>query len=205
MFVVDRQHNIRKGFIQHDRWRFEKAKAKIVKNSFLESFALGVKNIFLPDFFNIEYTGIESNAYQFAEVIVDKALENKSGLFLKRDISVTGVEFVPESIATTEEGYKVLLDKEVSLQLVIANEGNVEETEVLILILVTDEFGETVFEKRTKLNTIGPFESKSYYTEPLKIEKGIVYEWFILVEETENEEDFEDNIYSVKAFIPPED
>ena len=39
----------------------------------------------------------------------------------------------------------------------------------------------------------------------LKIEKGIVYEWFILVEETENEEDFEDNIYSVKAFIPPED
>ena len=163
------------------------------------------ENIFLPDFFNIEYTGIESNAYQFAEVIVDKALENKSGLFLKRDISVTGVEFVPESIATTEEGYRVLLDKEVSLQLVIANEGNVEETEVLILILVTDEFGETVFEKRTKLNTIGPFESKSYYTEPLKIEKGIVYEWFILVEETENEEDFEDNIYSVKAFIPPED
>ena len=41
----------------------------------------------------IEYTGIESNAYQFAEAIVDKALENKSGLFLKRDISVTGVEF----------------------------------------------------------------------------------------------------------------
>ena len=81
-------------------------------------------------------------------------MENKSGLFLKRDISVTGVEFVPESIATTEEGYKVLLDKEVSLQLVIANEGNVEETEVVILILVTDEFGETVFEKRTKLNTI---------------------------------------------------
>ena len=58
---------------------------------------------------------------------------------------------------------------------------------------------------RDRLNTIGPFESKSYYTEPLKIEKGIVYEWFILVEETENEEDFEDNIYSVKAFIPPED
>ena len=132
-------------------------------------------------------------------------MENKSGLFLKRDISVTGVEFVPESIATTEEGFKVLLDKDVSLQLVIANEGNVEETEVIILILVTDELGETVFEKRAKLNTIGPFESKSYYTEPLKIEKGIVYEWFILVEETENEEDFEDNIYSVKAFIPPED
>jgi len=163
------------------------------------------ENIFLPDFFDIEYTGIESNAYQFAEAIVDKALENKSGLFLKRDISVTGVEFVPESIATTEEGFKVLLDKDVSLQLVIANEGNVEETEVIILILVTDELGETVFEKRTKLNTIGPFESKSYYTEPIQIEKGIVYEWFILVEEVENEEDFEDNIYSVKAFIPPED
>ena len=28
---------------------------------------------------------------------------------------------------------------------------------------------------------------------------------FILVEEVENEEDFEDNIYSVKAFIPTDD
>jgi len=163
------------------------------------------ENLFLPDFFEIEYTGIESNAYQFAEIIVDRAIENKSGLFLRRDISVTGVEFVPESIAITEEGHRVLLDQPTSLQLVIANEGNVEETEVLVLILVTDEAGDTVYEKRTKLNTIGPFESKSYYLDPLEIEKGILYEWFILVEEVENEEDFEDNIYSVKAFIPPED
>ena len=163
------------------------------------------ENLFLPDFFNIEYTGIESNAYQFAELIVDRAIENKSGLFLRRDISVTGVEFVPESIAITEEGHRVLLDQPTSLQLVIANEGNVEETEVLVLILVTDESGDTVYEKRTKLNTIGPFESKSYYLDPLEIEKGILYEWFILVEEVENEEDFEDNIYSVKAFVPPED
>ena len=162
-------------------------------------------NLFLPDFPDIEYTGIESNAYQFAEIIVDRAIENKSGLFLRRDISVTGVEFVPESIAITEEGHRVLLDQPVSLQLVIANEGNIEEIEVLILILVTDEFGETIYEKRTKLNTIGPFESKSYYLDPIEIEKGIIHEWFILVEEIENEEDFEDNIYSVKAFIPPEE
>jgi len=67
------------------------------------------ENLFLPDFLNIEYTGIESNAYQFAELIVDRAIENKSGLFLRRDISVTGVEFVPQSIAITEEGYRVLL------------------------------------------------------------------------------------------------
>ena len=163
------------------------------------------ENLFLPNFPDIEYTGIESNAYQFAEVIVDRAIENKSGLFLRRDISVTGVEFVPEAIALTEEGHRVLLDQPVSLQLVIANEGNVEETEILILILVTDEFGETIYEKRTKLNTIGSFESKSYYLDPIEIEKGIVHEWFILVEEIENEEDFEDNIYSVKAFIPPEE
>ena len=162
-------------------------------------------SLFLPDFPDIEYTGIESNAYQFAEVIVDRAIENKSGLFLRRDISVTGVEFVPESIAITEEGHRVLLDQPVSLQLVIANEGNIEEIEVLILILVTDEFGETIYEKRTKLNTIGSFESKSYYLDPIEIEKGIVHEWFILVEEIENEEDFEDNIYSIKAFIPPEE
>ena len=163
------------------------------------------ENIFLPEFFNVEYTGIESNAFEFAEVIVDRAIENKSGLFLRRDISVSGIEFVPESIAITDDGERVLLDQLVSLQIVIANEGNVEETEVLILILVTDEFGETIYEKRTKINTIGPFESKSYYLDAIEIEKGIVYEWFILVEEIENEEDVEDNIYTIKAFIPPED
>ena len=163
------------------------------------------ENIFLPEFFNVEYTGIESNAYEFAEVIVDRAIENKSGLFLRRDISVSGIEFVPESIAITDDGERVLLDQLVSLQIVIANEGNVEETEVLILILVTDEFGETIYEKRTKINTIGPFESKSYYLDAIEIEKGIVYEWFILVEEIENEEDVEDNIYTIKAFMPPED
>ena len=161
-------------------------------------------NIFMPDFLQIEYTGIESNANKFAEIIIDKALENKSGLFLRKDISVAGVEFVPESIATTEEGYKVLIDEKVSLQLVIANEGNIEETEVVILILVTDEFGESVYEKRTKINTIGAYESKSYFLDPIELKKGILYEWFILVEEVEGEEDFEDNIYSVKAFIPPE-
>ena len=42
--------------------------------------------------------------------------------------------------------------------------------------------------KRTKLNTIGSFESKSYYLDPIEIEKGIIHEWFILVEEIENEE-----------------
>ena len=163
------------------------------------------ENIFLPVFSEIEYTGIESNAYEFAEVIVDRATKNKSGLFLRRDISVSGVEFVPESIAITEDGHRVLLDQDISLQIVIANEGNIEETEVLILILVTNETGDTIFEKRTKLNTIGPFQSKSYYLEPLEIEKGNLHEWFILVEEIENEDDVKDNIYTVKAFIPPED
>ena len=136
---------------------------------------------------------------------MDRATKNKRGLFLRRDISVSGVEFVPESIAITEDGHRVLLDQDISLQIVIANEGNVEETEVLILILVTNETGDTIFEKRTKLNTIGPFQSKSYYLEPLEIEKGNLHEWFILVEEIENEDDVKDNIYTVKAFIPPED
>ena len=90
---------------------------------------------------------------------MDRATKNKSGLFLRRDISVSGVEFVPESIAITEDGHRVLLDQDISLQIVIANEGNIEETEVLILILVTNETGDTIFEKRTKLNTIGPFQS----------------------------------------------
>ena len=53
---------------------------------------------------------------------MDRATKNKSGLFLRRDISVSGVEFVPESIAITEDGHRVLLDQDISLQIVIANE-----------------------------------------------------------------------------------
>ena len=62
LFVADRNHKIRKGFIHHNRWRFKKAKAKIVKNSFLESFSLGVKNVFSPDFCHAS-DGVEVKAW----------------------------------------------------------------------------------------------------------------------------------------------
>ena len=52
---------------------------------------------------------------------MDRATKNKSGLFLRRDISVSGVEFVPESIAITEDGHRVLLDQDISLQIVTHN------------------------------------------------------------------------------------
>ena len=49
-------------------------------------------------------------------------------------------------IAFTEDDVAVLLDEPVSLQVVISNEGNVDSYDVVVLILVTDEFEETVYE-----------------------------------------------------------
>jgi len=70
--------------------------------------------------------------------------------------------------------------------------------------LVTDEFGETIYESQNKISSIGPKESKIFITEAINIEKGIQHEWFIKIEEIEDEEKLTDNILSVYGFIPPE-
>tara|TARA_B100000902_G_scaffold353465_1_gene364928 strand:- start:1009 stop:1995 length:987 start_codon:yes stop_codon:yes gene_type:complete len=161
------------------------------------------ENIFLPDFYPVEYTELESSSYTFADTIVQRARLSTAGLFLRRDLAVTGLEFLPNPI-TEIDGNKVLLDEPVAIQVVIANEGNIEEFEVIILILVTDEFGESIFEKRAKINSIRPLESRSYFTDPIDIEPGVFHEWFIKIEDVENEEELDDNLFISTAFIPPE-
>ena len=162
------------------------------------------ENIFLPDFYLIQYTELESSAYRFADIIVSRARESSTGLFLRRDLAITGIDFTPKPITTTEEGYSVLLNEPVALQVVIANEGNIEEFEVIVLILVSDEYGESIYEKRAKINSIKPLESKSYFTDPIQIESGVYHEWFIKIEQVENEEELDDNLYITTGFIPPE-
>ena len=163
-----------------------------------------LENIFLPELYSIEYTELESSAYRFADTIVNKARQSSTGLFLRKDLAITGIEFLPSPITITEEGHSVLLNEPVAIQVVVANEGNVEEFEVIILILVSDEYGETIYEKRAKINSIKSLESRSYFTDPIDIEPGVLHEWFIKIEEIENEEELDDNLFTTTGFIPPE-
>ena len=159
---------------------------------------------FLPVLYNIEYIGIEDNSKRFADLLVDKAQSGTGGLFLRRNLAVTGSEFIPTPIAFTEEDYAVLLDEEIQLQIVLSNNGNVDAYDVVVLVLVTDEFNETVFEQQSKINNIGPQESKIFITDAISLEKGKLHEWFIKIEAIEKEEDLNDNLYRVYGFIPPE-
>ena len=161
-------------------------------------------NIFLPELYSIEYTELESSAYRFADTIVERARQSSTGLFLRKDLAITGLEFLPSPITLTEEGHNVLLNEPVAVQVVVANEGNVEEFEVIILILVSDEYGESIYEKRAKINSIKSLESRSYFTDPIDIEPGVLHEWFIKIEEIENEEELDDNLFKTTGFIPPE-
>jgi len=161
-------------------------------------------SIFLPELYSIEYTELESSSFRFAEIIVERAKQSSTGLFLRRDLAITGIDFIPKPITLTEEGHNVLLDEPVAIQIVIANEGNVEEFEVIILILVSDGNGESIYEKRAKINSIKSLESRSYFTDPIDIEPGVLHEWFIKIEEIENEEELDDNIFTITGFIPPQ-
>ena len=163
-----------------------------------------IDGTFLPNLYQIDYIGLESNSYKFADIIVDKAKSSTGGLFLQKNLAITGTEFTPLPITFTEDGAAVLLDEPTSLQVVISNEGNVEIYEVVVLVLVTDEYGETVYEFQTKINSIGPKESKIFLSDTINIEKGVLHEWFIKIEEIEQEEELSDNLLSVFGFIPPE-
>ncbi len=161
-------------------------------------------SIFLPELYSVEYTELESSSFRFAEIIVERAKQSSTGLFLRRDLAITGIDFIPKPITLTEEGHNVLLDEPVAIQVVIANEGNVEEFEIIILILVSDGNGESIYEKRAKINSIKSLESRSYFTDPIDIEPGILHEWFIKIEDIENEEELDDNIFTITGFIPPQ-
>ncbi len=159
---------------------------------------------FLPILYEVEYVGLEDNSFRFADLLVDKAKSSTGGLFLRRNLSISGAEFKPIPIATTEEDYSVLLNDKIELQIVLTNEGNVDVFDVVILILVTDEYGETVHEQQSKIDTIGPQESRIFYSDAINIETGVLHEWFIKLEEVEKEDNLNDNLYSIFGFIPPE-
>ena len=76
-------------------------------------------NIFLPEFYPIEYTELESGAYKFAEIIVQRARQSSTGLFLRKDLAITGVDFLPSRITLTEDGHNVLLNEPTAIQVVI--------------------------------------------------------------------------------------
>ena len=120
------------------------------------------------------------------------------------EVTLTQGSVKPTPIAVTEEDYSVLLDEKIELQIVLTNEGNVDAYDVVVLILVTDEYGETIHEQQSKIDSIGPQESRIFYSDAINIEAGVLHEWFIKLEEVEKEENLNDNLYSIFGFIPPE-
>ncbi len=97
-----------------------------------------------------------------------------------------------------------MLNEKIELQIVLTNEGNVDAYDVVILILVTDEYDETVYEQQSKIDSIGPQESRIFYSDAINIEPGVLHEWFIKLEEVEKEESLNDNLFNIFGFIPPE-
>ena len=159
---------------------------------------------FLPVLYEIEYVGLEDSSFRFADLLVDKAKSSTGGLFLRRNLSISGAEFKPNPIALTDDDYSVLLNDKIELEVVLTNEGNVDAYDIVILILVTDEYGETIHEQQSKIDSLGPQESSIFYSDAINIEAGVLHEWFIKLEEVEKEEKLNDNLYSIFGFIPPE-
>ena len=159
---------------------------------------------FLPVLYEIEYVGLEDSSFRFADLLVDKAKSSTGGLFLRRNLSISGAEFKPNPIALTDDNYSVLLNDKIQLEVVLTNEGNVDAYDIVILILVTDEYGETIHEQQSKIDSLGPQESRIFYSDAINIEAGVLHEWFIKLEEVEKEEKLNDNLYSIFGFIPPE-
>jgi hypothetical protein len=66
-------------------------------------------------FYPVKYTGLEGSAFNFADVIVKKARDSSEGLFLRRDVAITGVQFLPSPIAVTEDNYRVFLKEPIGI------------------------------------------------------------------------------------------
>lgn len=160
------------------------------------------QNSYIPYLYEIEYIGVEDSSARFADLLVQKAKGSSGGLFLRKDISVSAIQFEPKHIAETEDGLYVFDSESIMLNIVITNEGNKTEYDVVLLVLVTDDQDNTVYEINQKQATLEPGRSRTIQTEVIELTPGIEYEWLIKLEEVENEEQIDDNLYRVKGFVP---
>jgi hypothetical protein len=55
------------GRIHHDKWMIKKATPRIIKNEFLESYHLGIKELYNPEFCHIS-DGVEVEAWPLENV-----------------------------------------------------------------------------------------------------------------------------------------
>jgi len=169
---------------------------------FLTLMTIRNQDSYIPFLYEIEYIGIEDSSARFADLLVQKARESSGGLFLRRDISISAIQFEPKHIAETEDGFYVLKPEPTTLNIVVTNEGNKTEYDIVLIVLVTDEDSNTVYEKRQKEAILEPGRSKTIQLEAIKLSPGVSYEWIIKLEEVENEEEIDDNLYRVKGFVP---
>tara|TARA_B100001123_G_scaffold446136_1_gene599617 strand:+ start:1184 stop:2176 length:993 start_codon:yes stop_codon:yes gene_type:complete len=157
---------------------------------------------YIPYLYEVEYIGLEDSSSRFADLLVEKAKESSGGLFLRRDISIPAIQFEPAQIAETEDNLYVFKDEPLTLKVIISNEGNRTEYDLLLLILITDEQGNTVYEKQQKEAFLEPLKSKTVTLDSIQLIPGIKYAWLIKLEEVENEEEIDDNLYRVEGFVP---
>ena len=163
------------------------------------------KDSYIPYLYDIEYIGVEDSSVRFADLLVEKAKDSSGGLFLRRDLAIPTIQFEPKQIAETEEGFYVFKPEPIILNIVITNEGNRTEYDVVLLILVTNDSFNTIYEKNIKEASLEPGRSKTIQTEAIELEPGVEYEWLIKIEEVENEEEIDDNLYRVKGYVPLDD
>ena len=157
---------------------------------------------YIPHLYEIEYIGLEDSSARFADLLVEKAKGSAGGLFLRKDIAITAIQFEPKQIAETEEGLYVFDSEQIILNIIITNEGNKTEYDVVLLVLITDDQDNTLYEINQKQATLEPGRSRTIQTEAIELTPGVEYEWLIKLEEVENEEQIDDNLYRVKGFIP---
>ena len=169
---------------------------------FMALMNLRSQDSYIPFLYEIEYIGVEDSSARFADLLVEKAKESSGGLFLRRDVSVSAIQFEPKQIAETENGIYVFAPEPIILNIVITNEGNKTEYDVVLLVLVTDDQDNTVYEINKKQATLEPGRSRTVKIEAIELIPGTEYEWLIKIEEVENEEQIDDNLYRVKGFVP---
>ena len=169
---------------------------------FLTLMTIRNQDSYIPFLYEIEYIGIEDSSSRFADLLVQKARRSSGGLFLRRDISISAIQFEPKHIAKTEDGFYVLESESITLNIVVTNEGNITEYDIVLIVLVTDEDSNTVYEKTQKEAILEPGRSKTIQIEAIKLSPGVEYEWIIKLEEVEKEEEIDDNLYRVKGFVP---
>jgi Sec-independent protein translocase protein TatA len=155
----------------------------------------------IGEFPDVGYLTVALSSLTFAERLAGVASRSE-GLTLSRDLAIAAVRLDPESTGGTTDGAPILPNTEtLVIQVVVVNEGNRDETDVTVSLVMRNGDGITLEERSSDLPVLDAGGSVTVEFAGLAVTAGEKLAATVSVGLVDGELDTENNLREVPFFV----